>query len=84
MVMKGLEQIQFGVFFDFHAQVVELLDRGIACEEVERPRSKCDDLKSGKSHDRAGNRHEFFDHVGTFLGRPHRVFRDIGPDIAEF
>ena len=34
MVVEGFEQIQFGVFFDFNTQVVELLNRCVAGQEV--------------------------------------------------
>ena len=34
MLVKGLEQIQLRVFLDLHTQIVKLLDRRIACQEI--------------------------------------------------
>ena len=33
-IFECFEQIQFGVFFDFNAQVVELLNRSVASQEI--------------------------------------------------
>ena len=34
VLVERFEQIQFGVFFDFNAQVVELLNRCVASQEI--------------------------------------------------
>ena len=34
VLVECFEQIQFGVFFDFNAQVVELLNRSVASQEI--------------------------------------------------
>ncbi len=44
MFVECFKQIQFGVLLDLNAQVVKLLDRCITCQEVQRSRSKADDL----------------------------------------
>lgn len=40
MFLVGDEQIQLGVLFDFHAQLIQTLNRGIAGEEVLRTRAE--------------------------------------------
>ena len=47
IVFMGLiryEEVQFRVFFDFNAQVIERLNRSVAGEEVLRTRSEGDDF----------------------------------------
>ena len=45
MVVEGFEQIQFRVFFDFHTQVEQLLNRCVAGHEVFRTGSEGNDLQ---------------------------------------
>ena len=44
MLVECLEQIQLGIFLNLHAQVVQLLDRRVAGQEVERSWSEADDF----------------------------------------
>ena len=44
MLVEALEQVKLGVLFDLHAKVVQLLDRCITCQEVQRTRTEADDL----------------------------------------
>ena len=45
MLVKGLEQIQLGVLFYLHAQVVKLLDGRVAGQEVKRSWAEADDFQ---------------------------------------
>ena len=44
MLVERLEQIQLGVLFDLHAQVVQLLDRCVTSQEVKRSGTEGNDL----------------------------------------
>ena len=66
MLVEGLEQIQLRVLFNLHAQVVQLLDRCVACQEVQRTRAKADDLQIRQTNDSACDRqqtHESYLHI---------------------
>ena len=83
MFMICLEQIQLRVLLDLYAQIVQLFDGRIAGQEVQRTRSEADDLQIRKSDQAAGDGQEIVDHVRALLSSPHRIFRNIGPDIAQ-
>ena len=44
MLIKCFKQIQLGIFLNLHAQVVKLLDRSVACQEIQRTGAEADDL----------------------------------------
>ena len=84
MLVEGLKEIQFGVLLDLHAEIVQLLDRSIACKEIQRSRSERYDLQFGKADDCACDRNKIVDHIRQVFCIPHRILRNVCPDITEF
>ena len=82
MGFVGHQQIQLGVFFDLHAQLVQTLDGGIAGEEVLGTGAKGDDLQIFHTDDGPGDRNELPDHLGALFGSAHGVLRDISLQMA--
>ena len=82
MFLVGDEQIQLGVLFDFHAQLIQTLNRGIAGEEVLRTRAEGDDLEVLHADDGAGNRDKFRDLVRQLIRRADGIFRDVALQVA--
>ena len=83
MLVEGLEQVQLGIFLDFHAQVVQALDGRVAGQEVQRPGAEADDLQILQAHKGAGDGDELVDSVGAVLCVAHGVFRYVGLDFPE-
>ena len=83
MLQEGFIEIQFGVFFNLNAQVVQLLDRSVTCEEVHRSRAEGYDLQVLQRVYDSGDRQELMDHVRTFFRITDRIFRNIGLYIAK-
>ncbi len=83
MVQEGLIQIELGVLLDLYAQIVKLLDRRIAREEILRARTEGNDLQILKCIDRPRHRKEVVDHVRALLRVAHRVLRNIRLHVAE-
>ena len=81
MGFVGHQQIQLGVFFDLHAQLVQTLDGGIAGEEVLGTGAKGDDLQIFHTDDGPGDRNEFPDHLRAFFGGAHGVLGDVGSQV---
>ena len=84
MFIERFKQIQFRVLFNLYADIVKLLDRCVAGQEVQRSRSEADDLQVIQSDHGSCDRLEFMDHVRTLLSGSHRILRDIGFHIAQF
>src|SRR5699024_2944403 len=83
MLIKCLEQIQLGVLFDLNANIVELLDRCITCEEVKRSRSEADDLQIIKTHDSSCDRLKLVDHICALFSSAHRILRYVRFHITQ-
>ena len=81
--VKGFKQIQLGVFFDFYAEVVQLLDGSVAGKEVERTRTEADNLQLRQRKDCPRNRHKFVDHLCTVVRIADRIFGNVGADVAQ-
>ena len=45
MLVEGFEQIQLGVLLDLNAQIIELLDGCVACQEILRTGAETDELQ---------------------------------------
>ena len=78
VLIECFKEIQFRVFFNLYAKIVELFDRCIAGKEVCRTRSKADDLKIAQSFNCSCDRKELMNHICTVFGITNRIFRDIG------
>ena len=76
------QQIQLGVFFHFHAQLIQALDGGIAGEEVLRTGAKGDDLEVFHAQHGPGNGQKLRYLVRQFLGGAHGVLGDVGFQVA--
>ena len=83
VLVEGLEEVELGVFLDLHAHVVELLDRGVAGEEVHRSRAEGDDLEVLQSDEGARHGQELVDQVSAVSGVADRIFRDVRLHAAE-
>ena len=83
MFVKCFKQIQFGIFFNFNAQVIKLFNRCVACQEVQRSGTKADDFEFRQANQRTCNRKEFIDHISTFFCCAYRIFRNICLDVAQ-
>ena len=83
----GLEEkvieVELGILHDFHTQVIERLDRGVAGQEVLRPRPEAEDLQPLQTEQDAGRGDEFADHRGDFVGHADRIIRDVRPQLAQ-
>ena len=84
MLVEGLEQIQLRVLLDLYAKVVQLLDRCITCQEVQRTRAKADDLQILQTNDSACNRNELMNHICALCSGSYRILRNICMDVAQF
>ena len=82
MLLEGHQQIQLGVFLNFHAQLIQALDGSIAGEEVLGPRSEGDDFEVLHANHRAGNRHKVRDHLGDIVAGAHGILGDVGVNVA--
>ena len=76
------QQIELGVLFDFHADLIQALDRSIAGEEVLRTRSEGDDLQVLYTDDGTGDGDEVLDHLAQIFGGAHRILGDIALEVA--
>ena len=83
MLVEGFKQIQLRIFLDFHAQVVQPLDRGVAGQEVQRPGAEADDLQAPQTHNSPGNGQELMDPIRALLRVSHGVFGNIGLDLPK-
>ena len=83
MLIKCLKQIQFRVLLNLHTQIVKLLDRSVACQEIQRTGTKADDLQAAQADDRSCNGTKFCDHIRTFFCCPDGIFRNICFHIAQ-
>ena len=79
--LVGNQQIQLGVFFDLHAQLIQALDGRIAGKEILRAGTEGDDLQTAHTQNRAGNRHKFCHLIGNFLGSADGVLGDVGAQM---
>ena len=77
MLVERFKQIQFGVFFDLHAQIVQLLNGCITCQKVQRTGAKGNDLQVVQPVDRPCNGQEIVDHVRTLCGSSYRILRNV-------
>ena len=83
MFLIGFEQVQLRFLLDFNAEVVELLDRSVACQEICRPRSERDNLQIGKTDGYSCYRQEVVNHIRAFVRIANRIVRDIGLHVAK-
>ncbi len=83
MLLISLEKIELRLLFNFHVEVVKLLDRSIACKEVCRSRAEGDDLQIGEAQGNSCDRKEVVDIVRGILCITDRVLRNPCVDIAE-
>ena len=83
VLLIGLEQIQLGLFLNLDVQVVQLLDRSVACQEVGRAGSEGNDLQVGQTVCYACNRKEVMDHVCALFRIAYRIIRDVALCIAK-
>ena len=83
MLVECLKQVELGVFLDLHAEVVELLDRRVAGEEVHRTRTEGDDLQVFQPDDRARDGEEFVHEVGAVCRVAHGIFRNVRLHAAQ-
>ena len=83
VLLIGLKQIQLGLFLNLDIQVVELLDRCIACQEIRRSRSEGNDLQVAQSVRDPCNRKEVVDHIRALLSISDRIVRNIRVDVAK-
>ena len=77
VLLVGDQQVQLGVLFNLHAQVVQALDGGVAGEEVLGPGAKGDDLQVLNADDGPGNGHKFRHLVRQLLGGAHGILGDV-------
>ena len=56
MFLERFEQVQLGVLLDLNTQIVQLFDRSVAGQEVQRTRTEADDLQVRQSDDSACDR----------------------------
>ena len=84
MLVKGLEQVELGVFFDFDAHVVQLLDGRVAGHKVLRAGAEGKDLQVLHADEGARHGDKGADHVGTFGGGADGVGGDVRLDAAQF
>ena len=76
-------QTQFGFVPCYVNSRLQLLDRRVAGQEVQRSGAEGNDLQIGKAHDGSGDGNELVDHIGALLGSTHRILWDISFDIAK-
>ena len=84
MFVESFEQVKFGVFFDFNAKVVKLLNRSITSKEVEWSRTKADDLEIGKTNKSSSDWKELVKHISTLLSITYRILWDVSFNATEF
>ena len=82
MGLVGHQQVQLGIFFDLHTDLVQALDRGVAGEEVLGPGAEGDDFQLAQANQRAGDGLELADHLGDILGGAHGVLGDKSFQMA--
>jgi len=80
--LVGDEQVQLGVLFDLHAELIQALDGRVAGEEVLRARAEGDDLEVFDADDGAGNGDKVRDHLCDIGSRADRVFGDVTLEVA--
>ena len=76
------QEIQFGVLFDLHTELIQALDRSVAGEEVLRTRTEGDDLQVLDTDDGAGDGDEVLDHLSQIFGGADRILGNIAPEVA--
>ena len=83
MLIECFEQVKLGILLDLYTKVVQLLDRCITCQEVQRTRAKADDLQILQTNDSACNRNELMNHICALCSGSYRILRNICMDIAQ-
>ena len=76
------EQIQLGVLFDLHTELVEALDGRVAGEEVLRTRAEGDDFEVADADNGSCDGDEVRDHLCDIFGGADRVFGDVALQMA--
>ena len=84
MFVECFKQVKLGVLFDFYAEVVQLFDRCVTCQEVGRTRSEADDFQVLNSYNCSCNRYEIFDHGCYVFCIANRVLRNVCVQVAQF
>ena len=80
--LVGDEQVEFGVFLDLHAELIQALDGRVAGEEVLRARAEGDDLQVLHTDDGARDGDKVRDHLCDIGSRANRVFGDVALEVA--
>ena len=83
MFVKCLEQIQFRVLLDLHAQVVKLLDGSVAGKEIQRSGAERNNLQIVQTYDSPCNGNKFMNPVCAFCCGTHGILRDVSLHIAQ-
>ena len=83
MLVECFEQIELRVLLDLDADVVELPDGSITCEEVLGPRSETDDLQVTDGTDCFRDGMEIGDHVCTVVSVSDRILGDVRLEVAQ-
>ena len=83
MLFIGFEKIEFGIFLQFHAQIVEAFNWRVAGQEILRSGTERDDLQILEGNKRVGDRLKFADHFSAIFGIAYGIFRNVSFEIPE-
>ena len=77
------EQIEFRVFLDFNADIVERFNRCVAREKILRARAERDDFQMCDTDARARERNKIAQHLCDIAGGSDRIFGDDRIELAK-